>query len=141
MASFMTGIISLSIDTVTGAIKANIDGVLSNPNRQEILDVIKNKKLTITEISKKVKLSYRQTFFHIVALEKYGFIKKDKQYKEQGRKVYVIPTNKTLDDVKNDFGLSDLEKFKDILMKGKKLTIQQENRLQEIINKSNSLKA
>jgi DNA-binding transcriptional ArsR family regulator len=88
-----------------------INHLLDNPNRKEIINLVKKERLTITEISNKIGLHYRNTFEHIKELEKFGLIEKDKKYKgEQGRKVYIIPTNKTLEDIKKDLGLEKLDK-------------------------------
>jgi DNA-binding transcriptional ArsR family regulator len=73
--------------------------ILDNPNRKEILSLVKKKKLTIQQISNAIKLSYQNTFTHIKLLEEFGLVLCEKNHKEQGRPVYVSATNKTIEDV------------------------------------------
>lgn len=81
MANFLEMVVNLSIKAI-----------LRNPNRKKILNLIKEKKMTITDISKKINLSYQNTFNHIKFLESLGLIKKEKHTQEQGQKVYILPT-------------------------------------------------
>lgn len=70
---------------------AEINKSLENPNKQEILRIVKKERLNISQIAKKVGLSYKTTFAHIKNLEKAGLVKTEKQHKTKGRAVIVSP--------------------------------------------------
>jgi predicted transcriptional regulator len=67
-----------------------------NSNIKKIFELVKGEKLNITEISERIKLSYKNTFFHIKKLEEYGLIRKEVDHTSRGKKTYIIPTGKTL---------------------------------------------
>lgn len=70
--------------------------LFNNPNRRQIYELVRKEKgLNISDISKKVKLSYQNTFAHVKKLEEYGLIRTEKQEKEKGRSVRLFPTKKT----------------------------------------------
>lgn len=73
--------------------------LLENPNRAEIMDLVRKKRMSITDISNKIKLSYKNTFFHIKALENAGLVTTTKEQKTQGRKVYVEHSGKTMTEL------------------------------------------
>lgn len=100
MANFIPGFISLSISSIIDAIIKRVDDLLSNPTRKEIYDLIHRRKLTITELSNKVNLSYKNTFFHVKTLEYYGLVRRDKQSRTVGRIVYVLPEKLTYEQLK-----------------------------------------
>lgn len=79
-----------------------IESLQRNPNKKEILALISEKPIGITEISKKVKLSYKNTYFHIKDLEFVGLVRTDKNFKTQGQKVTVTRTSVNPEDVRKD---------------------------------------
>lgn len=61
-----------------------------NPNREKIFKIAQsNIKKNITEISKEIGLSYRNTFSHIKKLEEFGLIELNKENNKRGRSVYI----------------------------------------------------
>jgi len=67
-----------------------LKSIFDNPNILEIFNLIsKNSGLNIKEISKEIKLSYRNTHKHIKHLENLGIVILNKQQNKQGREVVV----------------------------------------------------
>lgn len=63
---------------------------VTNSNREEILELLKKEgDLTITEITNKVGLAYKNVHAHIKKLLSVGLITTEKQEKTKGRKVIV----------------------------------------------------
>jgi len=63
--------------------------LFQNKNRLEILKLLSSNNFNISEISKKINLSYQNTHAHIKLLEKENIVICVKQEKEQGRSVLV----------------------------------------------------
>jgi len=80
-------------------LKETTKTILNIKNRKEIYNLIQKKKLNITEISKNIKLSYKNTFLHIKKLEKVGLIKKETDQKVKGQETYIIPTKNKISDI------------------------------------------
>ena len=84
------------LNTFPGSKKQIIDSfrmfsyATSTKNRQEMIKLIrKNKNITISELTKKMKMAYKNVFANVVILEESGIIITEKQEKTQGRKVFL----------------------------------------------------
>lgn len=82
--------------------------VFDNPKRKEIYSLVKEKHLTITEISKQINLSYQNTFAHVKHMEKLGLLLTIKHHETQGRKVYVHASHKSIDQLQKELILKSI---------------------------------
>ena len=89
-----------------------LPNVLKSKYRVEILNLLKNKKKTIMELSDKFKYKfhcdnnrYKNTYINVKLLEKLGFIKTEKYEDTQGKKVYVSLTGKNINDIQYELEL------------------------------------
>lgn len=59
-------------------------------SEKEILDVLRTGNKNITELSKKIKLSYKNTFLSVKRLEKEGYIVFNKDNNKQGEPMVCV---------------------------------------------------
>jgi len=79
-----------------------LNKLLRNPNRMEILNLVKKKPMSIADISKSTGLSYKNTFFHVKKLTEHGLLDSKQDHKSQGRKRMVMPTGKTISQLRKE---------------------------------------
>ena len=80
-----------------------LDSIFENKKRKEIYNVLsENKELNLTEISKKIKLSYRNTFNHIKLMEKVGLLNTKKDLNVQGQNLRISLSNKSYEELRKD---------------------------------------
>jgi len=70
--------------------KKNIVDKTLTRNQMKILSFVKKKEIDITSLSKKIGLSYKNTWFNVQTLEQLGFVTKKEETNTQGRKMMVI---------------------------------------------------
>lgn len=62
---------------------------LSNPNRIKIYDLCLKEKLNISEISKKINMSYKSVLNNLKILEEGGFISKEKNTTDKAQETLI----------------------------------------------------
>ena len=87
----------IGMTLIIKAIDNIYEEIISNENRKKILAIIneEDRAYNITEISKKINVSYKNTFMHIKKLERYGFLETKKLQNKKGQSVIIIPLNKS----------------------------------------------
>ena len=99
-----------------------VESLLENPNRKEILNLVKRKEMNITQIKDVVGIAYKNILPHIKMLEKYGLVKIRKDFKSKGKPVYVQATGKTIEKCVDELKIKCVDDMAtvDFLNKAKK---------------------
>lgn len=90
------------INMLGNLLKNFIVDIMSNPNRNEIYELVKKEPMSITDLERRTGLAYKNVFMHVKKLKEFGMVQTEKKQKEKGRPVIVSVTGKTKNQLQEE---------------------------------------